>query len=48
MQQAGKHIEVEILVADSWTDAEAADKMQKETGVGLRGRLDPAVQSVAP
>ena len=31
--KAGKHVQVEIPLADSWADALAVDRMQKETGL---------------
>jgi 2-hydroxy-4-carboxymuconate semialdehyde hemiacetal dehydrogenase len=46
--RAGKHVEVEIPVADSWPDAEAVAKVQKETGlvcmVGHTRRFNPSHQ----
>ena len=46
--QAGKHVEVEIPLADSWADAEAVMKTQKETGlvcmVGHTRRFNPSHQ----
>ncbi len=46
--QAGKHVEVEIPLADSWADAEAVVKTQKETGlvcmVGHTRRFNPSHQ----
>ena len=48
--QAGKHVEVEIPLADSWADAEAVMKTQKETGlvcmVGHTRRFNPSHQWV--
>jgi 2-hydroxy-4-carboxymuconate semialdehyde hemiacetal dehydrogenase len=45
---AGKHVEVEIPVADSWADAEAVNNKQKETGlvcaVGHTRRFNPSHQ----
>lgn len=45
---AGKHVEVEIPLADSWTDAEAVLKKQQETGlvcmVGHTRRFNPSHQ----
>ncbi|HKJ74293.1 MAG TPA: Gfo/Idh/MocA family oxidoreductase [Alphaproteobacteria bacterium] len=45
---AGKHVEVEIPVADNWADAEAVYKKQKETGlvcmVGHTRRFNPSHQ----
>ena len=47
---AGKHVEVEIPLADSWEDAEAVMKKQKETGlvcmVGHTRRFNPSHQWV--
>lgn len=47
---AGKHVEVEIPVADSWADAEAVMAKQKETGlvcmVGHTRRFNPSHQWV--
>ena len=48
--KAGKHVEVEIPVADSWADAQAVDRVQKETGkvcmVGHTRRFNPSHQWV--
>ncbi|HAY46455.1 MAG TPA: oxidoreductase [Gammaproteobacteria bacterium] len=48
--RAGKHVEVEIPLADSWADAEAVLKIQKETGricmVGHTRRFNPSHQWV--
>jgi 2-hydroxy-4-carboxymuconate semialdehyde hemiacetal dehydrogenase len=45
---AGKHVQVEIPLADSWADAEAVDRKQKETGlvcmVGHTRRFNPSHQ----
>ena len=47
---AGKHVQVEIPLADSWADSEAVDKKQKETGlvcmVGHTRRFNPSHQWV--
>ncbi|AMO71218.1 Gfo/Idh/MocA family oxidoreductase [Sphingorhabdus sp. M41] len=47
---AGKHVEVEIPLADSWADAEAVLDKQKETGlvcmVGHTRRFNPSHQYV--
>lgn len=47
---AGKHVQVEIPLADSWTDAEGVAKKQKETGlvcmVGHTRRFNPSHQYV--
>jgi 2-hydroxy-4-carboxymuconate semialdehyde hemiacetal dehydrogenase len=46
--QAGKHVQVEIPLADSWTDAEAVAKLQQQTGlvcmVGHTRRFNPSHQ----
>jgi len=46
--RAGKHVQVEIPLADSWADAEAVDKIQRETGlvcmVGHTRRFNPSHQ----
>ncbi|MGH8287145.1 MAG: Gfo/Idh/MocA family oxidoreductase [Steroidobacteraceae bacterium] len=46
--KAGKHVQVEIPLADSWKDAEAVDKVQKQTGlvcmVGHTRRFNPSHQ----
>ncbi len=46
--KAGKHVQVEIPLADSWTEAEAVDRVQKETGlvcmVGHTRRFNPSHQ----
>ena len=46
--KAGKHVQVEIPLADSWKDAEAVDQLQKETGlvcmVGHTRRFNPSHQ----
>jgi 2-hydroxy-4-carboxymuconate semialdehyde hemiacetal dehydrogenase len=48
--QAGKHVEVEIPLADSLADAEEVDRVQKETGrvcmVGHTRRFNPSHQYV--
>lgn len=47
---AGKHVEVEIPLADSWEDAEAVAKKQEETGLvcmaGHTRRFNPSHQYV--
>ena len=47
---AGKHVQVEIPLADSWADAEAVMAKQKETGlvcmVGHTRRFNPSHQYV--
>ena len=47
---AGKHVQVEIPVADSWADAEAVAKKAKETGlvcmVGHTRRFNPSHQYI--
>ena len=46
--RAGKHVQVEIPLADSWADAEAVDRVQRETGlvcmVGHTRRFNPSHQ----
>ena len=48
--QAGKHVQVEIPLADSWADAEAVVRKQQETGltcmVGHTRRFNPSHQYV--
>jgi 2-hydroxy-4-carboxymuconate semialdehyde hemiacetal dehydrogenase len=48
--EAGKHVEVEIPLADSWADAQAVNEKQKETGlvcmVGHTRRFNPSHQWV--
>ena len=48
--KAGKHVEVEIPLADSWADSQAVLKTQKETGkvcmVGHTRRFNPSHQWV--
>ncbi|WP_321396095.1 Gfo/Idh/MocA family oxidoreductase [Emcibacter sp.] len=48
--KAGKHVQVEIPLADNWEDAEAVMKMQQETGlvcmVGHTRRFNPSHQYV--
>jgi len=48
--EAGKHVQVEIPLADSWADAAAVDAKQKETGlvcmVGHTRRFNPSHQWV--
>ncbi len=48
--KAGKHVQVEIPLADSWEDSEAVAKMQRETGlvcmVGHTRRFNPSHQYV--
>jgi 2-hydroxy-4-carboxymuconate semialdehyde hemiacetal dehydrogenase len=48
--KAGKHVQVEIPLADSWADAQAVLDMQKETGltcmVGHTRRFNPSHQYV--
>jgi 2-hydroxy-4-carboxymuconate semialdehyde hemiacetal dehydrogenase len=47
---AGKHVQVEIPLADRWADAEAVDRRQRETGlvamVGHTRRFNPSHQWV--
>jgi 2-hydroxy-4-carboxymuconate semialdehyde hemiacetal dehydrogenase len=46
--RAGKHVQVEIPLADSWADAQEVDRVQKETGlvcmVGHTRRFNPSHQ----
>jgi 2-hydroxy-4-carboxymuconate semialdehyde hemiacetal dehydrogenase len=46
--RAGKHVQVEIPLADSWADAEQVDRVQQETGlvamVGHTRRFNPSHQ----
>jgi 2-hydroxy-4-carboxymuconate semialdehyde hemiacetal dehydrogenase len=46
--EAGKHVQVEIPLADSWSDAEAVARTQRETGlvcmVGHTRRFNPSHQ----
>lgn len=46
--RAGKHVQVEIPLADSWKDAQEVDRVQKETGliamVGHTRRFNPSHQ----
>ena len=46
--KAGKHVQVEIPLADSWDDAEAVDQLQRQTGlvcmVGHTRRFNPSHQ----
>jgi 2-hydroxy-4-carboxymuconate semialdehyde hemiacetal dehydrogenase len=46
--QAGKHVQVEIPLADSWADAEAVGRLQQQTGlvcmVGHTRRFNPSHQ----
>lgn len=48
--KAGKHVQVEIPLADSWADAQAVMRVQKETGltcmVGHTRRFNPSHQWV--
>jgi len=48
--KAGKHVQVEIPLADSWADAQAVAALQKETGlvamVGHTRRFNPSHQYV--
>jgi 2-hydroxy-4-carboxymuconate semialdehyde hemiacetal dehydrogenase len=48
--KAGKHVQVEIPLADSWTDAQAVVAMQKQTGLvamcGHTRRFNPSHQYV--
>ncbi len=46
--QAGKHVQVEIPLADSWADAQQVDRVQRDTGlvcmVGHTRRFNPSHQ----
>ncbi len=46
--EAGKHVQVEIPLADSWADAEAVDRIQRRSGlvcmVGHTRRFNPSHQ----
>ena len=46
--RAGKHVQVEIPLADSWPDAQEVDRVQRETGlvcmVGHTRRFNPSHQ----
>lgn len=46
--KAGKHVEVEIPLADNWADAQEVDRVQRETGlvcmVGHTRRFNPSHQ----
>lgn len=46
--KAGKHVQIEIPLADSWADAQAVDRVQKDTGlvcmVGHTRRFNPSHQ----
>jgi 2-hydroxy-4-carboxymuconate semialdehyde hemiacetal dehydrogenase len=48
--RAGKHVQVEIPLADSWADSEQVDRVQQETGlvamVGHTRRFNPSHQWV--
>jgi len=48
--QAGKHVQVEIPLADNWEDAQAVNAMQRQTGlvcmVGHTRRFNPSHQWV--
>jgi len=48
--KAGKHVQVEIPLADSWADAQEVDRVQKQTGkvcmVGHTRRFNPSHQWV--
>ena len=47
-KRAGKHVQVEIPLADSWADAQEVDRVQRETGlvcmVGHTRRFNPSHQ----
>src|SRR5215475_10844110 len=48
--RAGKHVQVEIPLADSWADAQEVDRVQRETGLvcmaGHTRRFNPSHQWV--
>jgi 2-hydroxy-4-carboxymuconate semialdehyde hemiacetal dehydrogenase len=48
VMRAGKHVQVEIPLADSWADAQQVDRVQRETGliamVGHTRRFNPSHQ----
>jgi 2-hydroxy-4-carboxymuconate semialdehyde hemiacetal dehydrogenase len=48
VMRAGKHVQVEIPLADSWADAQQVDRVQQETGlicmVGHTRRFNPSHQ----
>ena len=50
--RAGKHVQVEIPVADSWADAQEVQRVQQETGkicmVGHTRRFNPSPPVGAP
>ena len=46
--RAGKHVQVEIPLADSWADAQEVDARAAGDRPGLHGRAHPPVQPVAP
>ena len=46
--RAGKHVQVEIPVADSWADAQQVDRVAAGDRPGLHGRAHPPVQPLAP
>jgi 2-hydroxy-4-carboxymuconate semialdehyde hemiacetal dehydrogenase len=50
VMRAGKHVQVEIPLADSWKDAQEVDRVQKETGkicmVGHTRRFNPSHQYI--
>ena len=46
--RAGKHVQVEIPLADSWADAQAGRRRAAGDRPGLHGRAHPPVQPVAP
>ena len=45
--KAGKHVQVEIPLADSWEDAQAVDAGAEADRPGLHGRTHASLQSVA-
>ena len=48
LHEAGKHVQVEIPLADKWEDARAVAQLQKQTGLVCMVRPHAALQSVAP
>ena len=46
--EAGKHVQVEIPLADSLADAEAVVRLQQETGLGRDGRPHAPLQPEPP
>ena len=46
--RAGKHVQVEIPLADSWADAAAVADVRARDRTRLHGRTHPTLQSLAP